>query len=178
MNEFGEQYGWLSRNIINKAFIKYRKEKLTMNNTQHVPATISLKSAASSGKRSLSTVSTISESARSSIRRPVGLTEEKKAMAKKKLIEVKNEMACKFVAARKRTRHGKQMRKGQLEEIIEQVKADKGIESDILPSAIRWRLERNSLRSHHVAGGQTSPLLRMEPIVVESFSRWQGFANA
>ena len=66
-------------------------------------------------------------------------------MAKKKLIEVKNEMACKFVAARKTTRHGKQMRKGQLEEIIEQVKADKGIESDILPSAIRQRPEHNSL---------------------------------
>ena len=48
LNEFGEQYGWLSRNIINKAFIKYRTEKLTKSSTQHVPAIISLKSAASS----------------------------------------------------------------------------------------------------------------------------------
>ena len=145
LNEFGEQYDWLSRNIINKAFIKYRKEKATKNITQYVPASISLKSATSSGEKSLSTVSTMSESARSSIGRPVGSTEEKKAKTKKKLIEVKNEIACKFAAIRKSTKRGKRMRKGQLEEIIEQVKADKGIECEILPSAIRQRPEHNSL---------------------------------
>ena len=88
-------------------------------------------------------------------------------MTKKKLIEVKNEIACKFAAVRKTARHGKRMRKGQLEEIIQQVKAHKGIKSDILPSAIRRRLEFNSLRSHHVADEQISPLLQMEPTVVE-----------
>ena len=92
-------------------------------------------------------------------------------MTKNKLIEEKNEIACKFAAVRKTIRHVKQMRKGQLEEIIEQVKADKGIESGILPSTIRRRLERNSLQSHHAAGGQISPLLQMEPTIVEII--WQ-----
>ena len=59
------------------------------------------------------------------------------------------------------------MRKGQLKDIITQVKSKKGIDIEILPSAIRRRLERKSLQSHHVAGGQISPLLRIELTVVE-----------
>ena len=87
------------------------------------------------------------------------------------MIQVKNEIACKFAAVRESTRNGKRMRKGQLKEIITQVKSKKGIDIEILPSAFRRRLERKSLRSHHVVGGQILPLLRMETTVVEII--WQ-----
>ena len=56
-----------------------------MNNSQHVPATISLNSAALSGKKSISSVLTMSESAGSSIGRPVGSTEEKKSNDKEEV---------------------------------------------------------------------------------------------
>ena len=40
------------------------------------------------------------------------------------------------------------------------------IEEDISPLAIRKRVLRNSLVNHHLAGGQLSPLERIEPIIV------------
>ena len=164
LKQFGDQYSWLTRNIINKAFIKYRKDiKLTQKTT--VPSEISLKSTSSSQK-TMSTMSSSSLPSRS-IGRPVGSTDEKKQVAKKKLIHAKNEIARKFAAVKKSTKRGKCMRKGQLEAIIQEVKVKNDIDSEISPSAIRRRLERNSLQSHHVAGGQISPLLRMEPTVVE-----------
>ena len=53
-----------------------------------------------------------------------------------------------------------------LSTIIDDVKAQRGIDDMILPCAIRKRVERNSLVSRHLAGGQVSPLLRIEPIIV------------
>ena len=109
-------------------------------------------------------------SSQSRLGRPVGSNEEKKQIAKKELVQVKNERACKIAAFKKSTK-GKCMRKGQLVEIIEEVKERNDIKSEISPSTIRHRVERISLQSHHVGGGQISPLLRMEPTVAEIILR-------
>ena len=140
----------MNRNIINKAFIKDRKEILAQKPTS-IPTKNSIKSTSSSKK----TVSTISSSSLSRIGRPVGF------------LQVKNEIACKFAAFKKSQRNGKHMRKGQLEEIITKIKQKNNIDAEILPSAIRQRVERNSLQNHQVAGGQISPLLRMELVMVQ-----------
>ena len=49
------------------------------------------------------TVSTLSSSSLSRIGRPIGATQDKKEIEKKKLTQVKNEIACKFVALKKVT---------------------------------------------------------------------------
>ena len=58
-------------------------------------------------------------------------------------MQVQNLIACKFAAVRDSVRHRKRVRKGQLQQIIAQVKSDKGVETEFLPSGIRWRLENN-----------------------------------
>ena len=45
------------------------------------------------------------------------------------------------------------MRKGQLEDMIENIKEKNYIDTEIYPSAIRRRVERHSLQSHYVTGG-------------------------
>ncbi len=95
LKQFGEQDSWLNRNVINKASIKYRREKLTQK-TRTVPSKISLKSTSSSKN----TVSTVSSPLQSRIGSPVGSNEEKKKLPKK-LIQAKNEIACKFAALKK-----------------------------------------------------------------------------
>ncbi len=116
LKEFSAQDSWLNMNVINKAFIKYRREKLTLK-TSTIPSKISLKSTSSSKN----TASPVSASSQSRLGRPVGSNEEKKQIAKNELVQVKNERACKIAAFKKSTK-GKCIRKGQLVEIIEEVK--------------------------------------------------------
>jgi len=124
LNDFGGQYSWLSKNIINKAFIQYRKDVLTQQPVEKVdiPTMISLKSSSSS--EGISTVShSLDQSSKSrSVGRPVGSTAESKEKASRKLIKAKNEITHKFAAMKDSIKNGKRMRRGELEDIISQVK--------------------------------------------------------
>ena len=50
--------------------------------------------------------------------------------------------------------------------IINEVKEKRGIIVKISPSAIRRRVDRKSLQCHHLAGGQVSPLAKIEPTIL------------
>ena len=50
--------------------------------------------------------------------------------------------------------------------LIDEVKEKRGVSVKILPSAIRRRLDRQSLHTHHLAGGQVSPLVKIEPTIL------------
>ena len=96
--------------------------------------------------------------------RPLGLKEAFKD-SKKRLIDGKNENTVKneeFLIKNKTER----VRKGLLNEIIEDVQKKRGIEDKTSPLAIRKRVLRNCLNNHHLAGGQVSPLQKIEPIIV------------
>ena len=81
--------------------------------------------------------------------------------------EAKNEIAKRFAsikdAAKKR---GERVKHGTLVRLINEVKEKTGVSAKILPSAIRRRLDRQSLHSHHLAGGQVSPLVNIEPTIL------------
>ena len=83
------------------------------------------------------------------------------------LIAAKNEIAEKYnkvkeLAAKKGTR----VKPGSLNKIIQSVKAKRGVSATISPQAIRRQIHRKSLVTHHVAGGQVTPLLRIEPLIL------------
>lgn len=102
------------------------------------------------------------------IRQPIGTTEVKKKNDKNTFISAKNEIAQKYAALKgKAVRKGEQMKPGTLKDIIRTVKSIRRVTKDILPDAIRCHIHRKKPTSHHVAGGQVSPLMRIELVVVE-----------
>ena len=50
--------------------------------------------------------------------------------------------------------------------LMNEVKEKRGVVTKISPSAIRRRVDRKSLHSHHLAGGQVSPLAKIEPTIL------------
>ena len=59
------------------------------------------------------------------------------------------------------------MKPGSLSQIIQSVKEMKGVTAAISPQAIRKQIQRKSHVTHHFAVGQVTPLLRIEPLIVE-----------
>ena len=165
MKELKPSHNWLTRNIINKAFISYRKNLNDKKDSVNVPKIIDVEENSSSSACTISTVS--SQGGRSGVGRPVGSTDDKKYKDEKKFINAKNEISKKYAALKETTKQGSRTKKGALKEIIESVSEIRGLDKHISPAAIRRRIDRKSLVSHHVAGGQMSPLQRMEPTVVE-----------
>ena len=53
-----------------------------------------------------------------------------------------------------------------LVKLINEVKEKRGVVTKVSPSAIRRRVDRKSLHNHHLAGGQVSPLSKMEPTIL------------
>ena len=114
----------------------------------------------------LSELSNVSSTARSQkVGRPLGSIEAFKDFTKKNLIDGKNEITRRYAEVLRKKKTDR-VRKGLLDEIIEEVRNKKGIKENISPRAIRKRVPRNSLNNHHLAGGQVSPLQRIEPIIV------------
>ena len=116
----------------------------------------------------MSNVSSEASSNARSVGRSAGTTIIQKKTDEVRLIATKNEIAEKYnrlkeLAAKK----GIRVKPGTLNQIIQSVKAMRGVTATISPQAIRRRIHRKSLVTHHVAGGQVTPLLRIEPLIVE-----------
>ena len=129
---------------------------------------ICVKSTTGSLLSNLSNVSSTISSQSKAIGRPVGTTILQKKNDEIKLIDAKNEITeiyhkKKVEAAKKSSR----LEPGVLDHIIQSVKLKRKTTENISSSAIRKRSERHSLVNHHVARGQVSPLLRIEPVIVE-----------
>ena len=163
---------WLTRNKLNKAFIKYRSKHEVMDIETVVkkpPKTVCVKKTSDSLLSNLSNVSsTITSNSNKPAGRPVGTTMLQKKSDEMKLIDAKNEIAQKYNKLREAAaRTESRVKYGSLKKIIQTVKSNRNIKADISSSAIRKRVQRNSLVSHHVAGGQVSPLQKIEPIIID-----------
>ena len=102
------------------------------------------------------------------MRRPNGSTAAKKEFKKDNLIDIKNGIARKYAQmARevKKTNKG-YVSKGALQKLINDEKKKRIINDNISPLVIRKRVQRNSLETLHLAGGQVSPLIMIEPVIV------------
>ena len=172
LKELKPQETWLTRNIINKSFMNYReemKQKLQVKTQQPSDMHSYVVGGSNIGRISpsmLSDLSNVSSSVSSQkVGRPLGSTEAFKELEKKNLIDGKNEITRKYAEVLRKNKT-QRVRKGLLNEIIEDVRKKKGIKDKISPLAIRKRVQRNSLDNHHLAGGQVSPLQRIEPIIV------------
>ena len=161
---------WLSRNVLNKAFIKYRSKQVLTDVAvvdKEPPKTISVK-ASGSLLSNLSNVSSTISSKSKPVGRPVGTTMLQKKSNEMKLIDAKNEVTIMYNDMKKEAiQKGSRIKYGALRDLIKSVKSARHIKADISSSAIRRRVHRNRLVNHHIAGGQVSPLLKIEPLIVE-----------
>ena len=82
-------------------------------------------------------------------------------------MQQKNEITKKFAFVKKAAEKRKErVKHGVLVRIINEVKEKRGITVKISPSAIRRRVDRKSLQCHHLAGGQVSPLAKIEQTIL------------
>ena len=167
LNALKPQETWISRNIINKAFIKFR-EDIGCRNELSVPENIGTNSSTCNSSSNISDISNVSSTKSNKIGRPVGTTEAQKLNKRKRLIAAKNEITQKYLLKYNEAKKQKKNRveRGTLVAIINDVKKARKVEDNISPEAIRKRVQRNSLENHHLAGGQVSPLQKIEPIIV------------
>ena len=188
---------WITRNVINKAFMKHKRESLSRNGTvttthksdtctnnvssttkipvgndiiKQVPSSISI--AYDSGDTTTGVSDLTGESTRwkSKVGRPSGSTDDRKFYEKRKIIEVKNECARQFANLKEKAKetNGKRVSPSALKEIIKKVSKENHLHGVcITPSAIRRRFYRKRIENHHMAGGHESPLAGIEPIIVE-----------
>ena len=168
LRELKPKETWVTRNIINKAFIKYRADHkvLTIVNehktTTEVPDSINIEPNSSM----ISDLSNVSSCKK--VGRPSGSTCANKETKRKRLIDAKNEVASRYAKMTEKAKKSKKDRvsKGSLVQLIDDVRRKRNIKEQISPMAIRKRVYRNSLESHHMAGGQVSPLVKIEPVIV------------
>ena len=131
---------WLTRNVINKAFIKYRKQVAGVN-VVIVPTKAANESVIDSEISELSNVSSFEGASeiKWNVGRPAGTTADKKEASEKKVIKAKNEAAKSYASVKKTAKeYGRKVRKGKLKAIIEEVAKKNNIDVDtISPLAIR-----------------------------------------
>ena len=108
------------------------------------------------------------------VERPNGSTAARKESKRKVMIDSKNEITKKYVQMMKDAKRNNKARvsKGSLEKLINEVKKKRNIEDDISPLAIRKRVQRNSLESRHLAGGQVSHFSKLNQSLFQSLCRW------
>jgi len=173
LNQLKPKESWISKNLINKAFMKYRAEQKKLKPCEEtalvkgVPNVVQIEPNSST----LSELSNVSNSVNSyeKVGRPIGSSAAKKESKRKRLIDTKNIIAKKYVqmkADAKKKNNKARVSKGSLQQLIHDEKKKRQIDDDISPLAIRKRVLRNSLESRHLAGGQVSPLLKIEPAIV------------
>ena len=168
LKELKPKEKWLSRNIINKSFMKYRdKRKKILEEAKVVPDAIRGIGTNLSALSELSNVHSKEGTGAWKVGRPVGSTKAKKEETQKNIIAAKNEIAKKFASIKDAAKKKRErVKHGTLVRLINEVKDKRGVSAKILPSAIRRRIDRQSLHSHHLAGGQVSPLAKIEPTIL------------
>ena len=84
------------------------------------------------------------------------------------MIQAKNKITKKYCALKeKAAKKGTRVKAGTPNKIIQSLKHTRNIDNTISSTAITRHCDRKQLVSHHVAGGKVSPMLSIEPIVVE-----------
>ena len=173
---------WMTRNIINKVFMKYRKDlnkkeadtsgtNGTKSSSVLVPDNITLDCTSGSGTAESDLTEEDTLLAKRNVGgRPQGSTLVMKMRKDKKIIDAKNECAKQFAALKEQSKKktGKRMSRGTIQKIIDQVKKKRNLsDAHISPSVIRKIFYRGSLENHHLAREQETPLRFIEPIIVD-----------
>ena len=156
---------WMTRNMLNKAFMKHQHQQKTCDD---VPTVVGVKKSNSI----LSELSNVSSNAAikgpEAIGQPIRTTEAKKKNDENTLISAKNEIAQKYAALKgKAAQKGERVKPGTLKDVIKTFKSTRGVSTDISPDVNRGHIHQKKLTSHRIAGGQVNPLMRIEPVVVE-----------
>lgn len=171
LKEMKPSMSWLTRNIVNKAYIKHREDIRTGRmpssiDTKNVGTVVSELSGGAVVEDAISSTGT-DGSKKSKGGRPAGTTHASRKLAELKIVDAKNEIAKEYAAVmKKHKRIGTRVRKGTLELIIKKVSKKMEIKDTILPATIRQRYYRKHIVSHHV-GGHISPLNSIEPTIIE-----------
>ena len=171
----------MTRNIVNKAFLKYKsdleEEKKRQKEKELVGMDVDVSTADDSALLSdlsgdVPVKSKSAESVVSSLQvrpkggRPVGSTIKAKEDKNKRVFQAKNLITKRFSAMKRKCGPKGKVKDGTLVRIINEVKEELNIkEVTILPNAIRQRFYRKKEVCHHVAG-HISPLEKIESTVI------------
>ena len=98
LNALKPRETWISRNIINKSFIKFR-EDVARRNKLSIPQNVGINSSTcnTSSSSNISDISNVSSTKPNKIGRPVGTTEAQKLDKRKRVIAAKNEITQKYL---------------------------------------------------------------------------------
>ena len=165
LHELKPSMNWITRSIINKAFLKHKDDN-AKKQSETVPNSIITEGQTVTDMSDLSGTNKSSVGKKSKGGRPCGTTNSSKECSELLLVEVKNEISKRFAAVQKSTRKGKRVAKGCLDNIINEVCSEKNASFKINPSAIRQRYYRKNLICHHKPG-HISPLDRIEPTIIK-----------
>ena len=174
---------WISRNIINKAFIKYRFEQKktkepckvegSTTGSNEFPDSIEIEPNLST----LSDLSNVSSRAIAyqNVGRPNGSTAARKESKRKVLIDSKNEITKKYVQMMKDAKRNNQVRvsKGRLQQLINDVKKKRKYSRRHLTFGHQKESSKElSRKSSFGWGGKFLHLLKLNQSLFQSLCRW------
>ena len=164
---------WLTRDIVNSAYTRYKKRRLELHSDRKQPTIseiqLDTQTSAFSNSTSLSDLSESQQHHGGSYcakgGRPSGSSNGNKRRRKDEIIAMKNDIARDY---QKVKASGKRAKKGQLKQIIEWHQKKRKLEDVDVPEAtIRIRVQRNhSIVHHDHHGGLQFPLLELDETVV------------
>ena len=173
LEENKRSFDWLTRDIVNSAYTRFKKRRLEFHSDCKQPTIseiqLDTQTSAFSNSTSLSDLSESQQHHGGSYRakggRPSGSSNGNKRRRKDEIIAMKNDIARDY---QKVKASGKRAKKGQLKQIIEWHQKKRKLEDVDVPEAtIRMRVQRNhSIVHHDHHGGLQSPLLELDETVV------------
>ena len=172
LREHEVTYDWITRDIVNKAYSKYKKQRCMSGSNlglDNVEVNILGDFSDDFSSISHSRASSSHQSSKTSKGgRPIGSTKENKRKNHIALVAAKNEITKRYSdLVDINRRRNKKVKRGALAEIIYCVKKKRGIDDAIIPSStIRQRVFRKSTEIFHHSG-HVSPLLEIEDTIVE-----------
>ena len=161
-------YDWVTRDALNSAYTRYKKDLLGKAPVSQVEISI--------GSKSSGTISSLSQSLsfgsdgavvieRKKGGRPVGTTDENKQKKVDNIIAMKNDITLEYKRLKDK---GEKLKRGQLKHLIEKHKLKRHLEDVHVPlTTIRKRVVRNKMIVMNAQnGGHTSPLASIDDVVV------------
>ena len=154
--EWHLKFPWITRNIVNKRYMKYKKEQI-----RGMEIDIVHDSAEDTNVSSLSAGVDVRKPGR-----PKGTTNKLKLENKQLVIEMTNQITEEYNnLMMKAASSNKRVKKGTLRELINRKKRERGADFQINEQTIYRRVYRQNL-IHNLRGGHQSPLAEIEHIAV------------
>ena len=171
LEENKNDFNWLTRDIVNSAYCRYKKRLKLHSEHQQPVDEIRLidqqKLSTSMSDLSESQQKSTGTSCREKGGRPCGSTNMNKRDKRESAIAMKNDIAAEYLNVKKRKK--RRISKGVLEEIIQKHQKKRGLEDvPVNKSLIRQRvLRKQPVVNHDHHGGLQSPLVAMDEAVVK-----------